>query len=119
MFPTRGSGADGSDIYLAAPGSGMADDATTRQRIADALRAAPHDAADLSTAVGVPTSAVYGHLEHVARSVRTDPTDERFLVAPPECRACGFDGFDDPLNDPSRCPECRSERIARPTFTIE
>ncbi len=96
-----------------------ADDATTRQRIADALRTAPHDAADLSMAVGVPRSAVYTHLEHVARSVRTDAADEQFLVAPPECHACGFDGFDDPLNDPSRCPECRSERIAQPTFVIE
>ena len=96
-----------------------ADDATTRQRIADALRTAPHDAADLSTAVGVPRSAVYTHLEHVARSVCTDAADEQFLVAPPECDACGFDGFDDPLNDPSRCPECRSERIAQPTFVIE
>jgi len=102
-------------------GSGMADedDATTRQRIAEALRAAPHDAADLSTAVGVSESAVYRHLDHVARSVRADSADEAFLVAPPECRACGFDGFDDPLNDPSRCPECRSERIAPPTFVIE
>ncbi len=88
-----------------------ADDATTRERIADALRTAPHDAADLSTAVGVPRSAVY--------RVRADAADERFLVAPPECRGCGFDGFDDPLNDPSRCPECRSERIAQPTFVIE
>ena len=96
-----------------------ADNTTTRERLADALRTAPHDAADLSTAVGVPKSAVYGHLEHVARSVRADATDEQFLVAPPECRACGFDGFDDPLNDPSRCPECRAERIAPPTFVIE
>ena len=96
-----------------------AEDATTRQRIADALRTAPHDAADLSTAVGVPRSAVYRHLEHVAQSVRADAADEQFLVAPPECRGCGFDGFDDPLNDPSRCPECRSERIAPPTFVIE
>jgi predicted Zn-ribbon and HTH transcriptional regulator len=96
-----------------------AEDATTRQRIADTLRTAPHDAADLSTTVGVPRSAVYRHLEHVARSVRADAADEQFLVAPPECRACGFDGFDDPLNDPSRCPECRSERIEPPTFVIE
>jgi predicted Zn-ribbon and HTH transcriptional regulator len=95
------------------------DDATTRQRLADALRSGPHDAAGLSAAVGVPESAVYRHLEHVARSVRAASGDERFLVAPPACRGCSFDGFDDPLNDPSRCPECRSERISPPTFVIE
>ena len=95
------------------------EEATTRQRIADALRTEPHDAAELSTAVGVPKSAVYRHVEHVSQTVESDDSDERFLVAPPECRACGFDGFDDPLNDPSRCPECRSERIAPPRFLIE
>ena len=95
------------------------DDSTVRERITAVLRTAPHDAADLSTAVGAPESSVYRHLEHVARSVRADAADEEFLVAPPECRACGFDGFDDPLNEPSRCPECRSERIAPPMFVIE
>ena len=94
------------------------EDATTRQRIADALRSEPHDAGALSTTVGVPRSAVYRHVEHVAQSVRSGD-DEQFLVAPPECRECGFDRFDDPLNDPSRCPECRSERIAEPAFLIE
>jgi predicted Zn-ribbon and HTH transcriptional regulator len=92
-------------------------EATTRQRIADALRDQPMTASELSETVGVPTSAVYGHLEHVAKSL--DGSDEQFLVAPPACRACGFDGFDDPLNYPSRCPECRSERIAEPQFTVE
>ncbi|WP_256287924.1 transcriptional regulator [Halobellus inordinatus] len=95
------------------------DEATTRQRIADALRAEPHGAADLSTAVGVPRSTVYHHLDHVAHSIEGSDADEQFLVAPPECRACGFDSFDDPLNDPSRCPECRSERIAEPQFVID
>ncbi|WP_336021942.1 transcriptional regulator [Halobellus salinisoli] len=94
-------------------------DSTARQRITDALRAEPHDAAELSTTVGIPRSAVYRHLDHVAQTVRSDGSDEQFLVAPPECRACGFDGFDDPLNDPSRCPDCRSERIAEPRFLIE
>lgn len=94
-------------------------EATTRQRIADALRAEPHGATELSAAVGVPRSSVYRHLDHVAQSVESAEGDERFLVAPPECRECGFDGFDDPLNEPSRCPECRSERIAEPQFVIE
>ena len=88
---------------------------TTRQRIADALRDAPATATDLAADLAVPTPQVYDHLRHVARS--TD--DEELLVAPPQCRDCGFDGFDDPLNAPSRCPECKSENVAEPTFTIE
>ncbi|WP_311171327.1 transcriptional regulator [Halobellus ordinarius] len=95
------------------------DDATTRERIAAALRTEPHGATALSATVGVPKSAVYQHLNHVARSVESAGDSEQFLVAPPECRDCGFDRFDDPLNNPSRCPECRSERIAEPQFVIE
>ena len=94
-----------------------ADEATTRQRVADRLRDDPASASDLSEAVGVPVSAVYDHVRHVSRSL--DGTDERLLVAPPTCRDCGFDRFDDPANDPSRCPECRSESIEEAVFTIE
>jgi predicted Zn-ribbon and HTH transcriptional regulator len=93
------------------------EESTTRQRIADALRKEPAAPRELSERLGVPTSAVYDHVRHVAQSLEN--ADERFLVAPPACLDCGFDGFDDPLNDPSRCPECRSERIAAPRFLIE
>ncbi|SFR46422.1 transcriptional regulator [Halogeometricum limi] len=94
-------------------------DATTRQRIADALREQPHTATSLSETVGLPRSSAYHHLEHVAQSVNSADGDERFLVAPPECRECGFSAFDDPVNYPSRCPECRSERIEEAVFKIE
>jgi hypothetical protein len=93
----------------------MAED-TTRQRIADELRAEPATASQLSTRVGVPASTVYDHLQHVARSL---DGDEQFLVAPPECRTCGFSAFDDPVNYPSRCPDCRSEGIEEAVFKIE
>jgi hypothetical protein len=89
---------------------------TTRQRIADELRSDPRTASELSTHVGVPPSTVYDHLQHVAQSLGED---EQFLVAPPECRNCGFSAFDDPVNYPSRCPECRSEGIEEAVFKIE
>jgi hypothetical protein len=94
-----------------------ATDATTRQRIADALRDEAATASDLSRTVGVPRSSVYGHLRHVARSL--DDADDQFLVAPPECTQCGFSDFDDPVNYPSRCPQCRSEGIEEAVFKIE
>ena len=88
---------------------------TTRQRIADTLREGPATASDLGETLSLPTPVVYDHVEHVSRSV---DGDAELLVAPPECRACGFDGFDDPINEPSRCPECKSERIEEPAFVI-
>jgi predicted Zn-ribbon and HTH transcriptional regulator len=92
-------------------------DRTTRERVADALREDPATVSELSKRVGAPRSAVYDHLRHIARSL--DGTDEQFLVAPPECTDCGFADFDDPVNYPSRCPACRSERIEEAVFTVE
>ncbi|MFB6236077.1 MAG: transcriptional regulator [Halopenitus sp.] len=91
-------------------------ESTTRQRIAEELRESPATASELAETLALPTPVVYEHLEHVAQSVEED---EEFLVAPPECNDCGFDRFDDPVNYPSRCPECKSENIAEPAFTIE
>ncbi|UIO98448.1 transcriptional regulator [Halobaculum sp. CBA1158] len=89
---------------------------TTRERIADALRAQPRDASALAAEFDVTRAAVYDHIEHVSRSV---PEGQQLLVAPPECRDCGFDGFDDRINTPSRCPKCKGENVEEPTFVIE
>ena len=93
---------------------------TTRQRIADALREEPRTASDLAATLSLPTPTVYEHLEHVSQSITEADGggDEEFLVAPPTCRECGFDGFDDPVNEPSRCPKCKCERIEEPAFVI-
>ncbi|ESS03370.1 MAG: putative transcriptional regulator containing an HTH domain fused to a Zn-ribbon [uncultured archaeon A07HR67] len=88
---------------------------TTRQRIAERLRTDAATASEIAADLSLPTPTVYDHLEHVSRSVGGD---EQFLVAPPTCRDCGFDGFDDPLNAPSRCPTCKSERVGEPSFVI-
>lgn len=89
---------------------------TTRQRIADALRGTEATASELAARVEVPVPTVYDHVTHVAKSL--SGTDEQLLVAPPQCRQCGFDRFDDPANEPSRCPECHSEDLTEPVFTI-
>ncbi|WIV66029.1 transcriptional regulator [Natrialbaceae archaeon AArc-T1-2] len=90
---------------------------TTRRRIADALREEPATPSELAATFDLTPEAATRHVEHVARSV--DGDGEQLLVAPPVCRECGFEEFDDLLNRPSRCPECKSEAIEEPTFTIE
>jgi predicted Zn-ribbon and HTH transcriptional regulator len=92
-------------------------ESTTRERITAALRQDAATASELATRVGTTRSAVYDHLRHVAQSL--SETDEQLLVAPPTCRDCGFDGFDDPINEPSNCPECRSENVEEPAFRID
>ncbi|QFU83328.1 transcriptional regulator [Natronorubrum aibiense] len=94
-------------------------DETTRQRLADALRAKPATPSELAIALDLTPESVLRHAEHVSQSVDGTETDEQLLVAPPTCRECGFDDFDDLLNLPSRCPNCKSESVAEPTLTIE
>lgn len=93
------------------------DDGTTRERIADRLRDEPATPSAIASEFSITAGSAISHVEHVSRSITG--TDETLLVAPPECRDCGFNGFDDPLNLPSRCPSCKSESISEPAFTID
>jgi hypothetical protein len=93
------------------------DDGTTRQRIADHLRAATAPASAIAAEFDITTADALSHVEHIARSLAA--TDEELLVAPPECRDCGFTDFDDLANRPSRCPSCRSESVEEPAFRID
>jgi predicted Zn-ribbon and HTH transcriptional regulator len=90
---------------------------TTRERIADRLREEPLSASALAREFEIRTPEALQHVEHVARSLAD--TDQQLLVAPPECRECGFDSFDDLINRPSRCPDCKSETVAEPAFQIQ
>ena len=92
---------------------------TTRQQITQYLRdgrgLSPSELAERFDDPTIHEGAIVAHVEHVRRSVGDE---ERLLVAPPECRDCGFDGFDNPEQNPSRCPDCRSENLSEPLFTI-
>lgn len=93
-------------------------DSTRRERLAETLGEEPATASELAAELDRPVSTVYTDLKHVARSIRYKD-DTEFLVAPPECTNCGFSAYDDPVNYPSRCPECRSESIEEAVFKIE
>lgn len=90
---------------------------TTRQQIATHLRNSPSPPGVLAGEFGIRSSEALSHVEHLAQSLQS--TDEQLLVAPPECRECGFSGFDDLINRPSRCPDCKSESVDEPVFTID
>lgn len=90
---------------------------TVRARIAAALAERPHTALSLSGAVGVPEREVASHLVHLARSLAH--RQGRFVVEPARCVACDFTFDESKLARPSRCPQCRAERIDPPRFSIE
>jgi predicted Zn-ribbon and HTH transcriptional regulator len=92
-------------------------EATTRERIADRLRAEPATPSALAAEFDVGPHSAVEHVRHLARSL--DAADEQLQVAPPTCEDCGFDRFDDPANLPSRCPDCKHEAVTEPVFRIE
>jgi predicted Zn-ribbon and HTH transcriptional regulator len=90
---------------------------TTRERMRDRLREETLTAGALAREFEIRTVEALDHVEHIARSL--EETDEQLLAAPPECRECGFDEFDDIANRPSRCPACKSESVEEPAFRVE
>jgi predicted Zn-ribbon and HTH transcriptional regulator len=90
---------------------------TTRQRIADSLRAEAMAAGTIANEHDIRTAEALTHVEHISKSL--DNTEEQLLVAPPECQECGFSAFDDLVNRPARCPDCKSEDVAEPAFKID
>ncbi len=90
---------------------------TTRQRITDRLREQPLTASAIAREFEITAANGLTHVEHIAKSL--DGTDEQLLVAPPTCSECGFEEFDDLINRPSRCPECKSESIEEPAFRVD
>jgi predicted Zn-ribbon and HTH transcriptional regulator len=88
-----------------------------------ALRAAletpsAKDLHELSAELHVSEKLLPGVLEKLSRTLRH--SGQKLTQQAACCLECGF-GFDDRtrFTTPSRCPRCRSERIAAARFRIE
>lgn len=92
--------------------------ATIRQQLIELLRRDAHDARELSQSVGIREKEVYEHLPHIERSLSAK--GEKLETHAPRCIACGF-RFNkrEKTNPPSRCPQCKSERIGSPKYRIK
>ncbi len=91
--------------------------ATVRSALRQVLRERPLTARELSARVGISEKDVFGHLEHLARSLRH--SSERLRVEPAQCLACGFVFKERTrLRKPSKCPVCRSQRMDPSRFII-
>lgn len=95
-----------------------------RERIRQLLRGTknPLSVGDIVALLGEHTDlkSVYEDIEHVAKSVHGESKGKEYVIMiPPTCRACGFifKRLGKP-KVPSRCPECKSERVTSPLFKI-
>jgi predicted Zn-ribbon and HTH transcriptional regulator len=90
---------------------------TLRKAIAHALEDGPLTAREISERVGLPEREVAAHLAHLERTLKN--AGQTLTVLPARCVACGF-AFTkrDKKTRPSRCPECKSERLEPPRFGV-
>ena len=87
---------------------------TLRHEIVAVLKEESLTAREISELVGISEKEVLAHLEHIRIALRGG-----FLMTPAECMACGFSFRKrERLKGPGRCPVCRSEHIAEPSFSV-
>jgi len=78
----------------------------------------PCSSKELSSVARISEQEVYGHLEHIRKSIAT--TGGQLHITPAECKKCGFIfSKRERLKKPGKCPVCRGESIQEPLYTIE
>ncbi|ADH87275.1 transcriptional regulator [Desulfurivibrio alkaliphilus AHT 2] len=88
-----------------------------RRQIAELLVAGTLSARDLSTLLSLPEREIYGHLEHLQRSLQS--SGQKLVVIPSRCLKCEFEfSKRSRLKKPGRCPRCRATHISAPLFNI-
>jgi len=92
---------------------------TNPQRLREALTGAtPRSVKELSQELSLSERDVVAALEKLTRSLERGPALLR--RAAPRCLACDFEFSERArISRPSRCPECRSERIQPARFWID
>ena len=91
---------------------------TVRQEIIALLEENPPvTAKNISAEVRIPEKEVYGHLEHIHKSLNKD--GRHLHIIPAECLKCGFIFTKrDRPKTPGSCPVCHAEHIQEPLFSI-
>lgn len=91
---------------------------TIRQEIIALLSEGEYGAKSISGIIRISEKEVYVHLEHIARSLRSQKM--RLKITPAACLACGFI-FEarNRFTSPGRCPKCKGEHIQDPEYGIE
>lgn len=90
---------------------------TIRQKIILLLEGQSLSAKDISAEARISEKEVYGHLEHIKKSL--NKSAHRLIILPSECNKCGFVFKKrDRLKKPGKCPICYSESISEPFFSI-
>lgn len=91
---------------------------TVRHEIMRVLDGHTCSALEISAEVRVSEKEVFGHLEHIRRTLGEQ--NRKLVVTPAECLGCGFVFRKrDRLTAPGRCPVCHGEHIQEPLYSID
>jgi predicted Zn-ribbon and HTH transcriptional regulator len=90
---------------------------TIRQQMIALLDETEMSARELSQVLGIREKDIYGHLEHISRSLKSK--GKKVFIQPSVCLACGF-VFEDRkrFTRPGRCPKCKKTRLQWPTYRV-
>ncbi len=88
---------------------------TRREQMIEYLENSEYTVKDLAALIRSNTRDTLDDLSHIKRSV-----GKRLNVRSAECTACHFSFTKrDRLSTPSRCPQCKSERIVGPWISVK
>ncbi|AAY79449.1 transcriptional regulator [Sulfolobus acidocaldarius] len=93
---------------------------TTREKIVLLLKYSqePLTAKQIMKILGIKKEKeVYENLYHIAKSLKRK--NVKLFVYLPKCNNCGYVFNIEKPRKPSKCPECKSENIEPPKFTIK
>jgi predicted Zn-ribbon and HTH transcriptional regulator len=99
---------------------------TTRERLAEIFLSNPgveftlRDLLSMLSLRERDAKRLLEDINHVAKTIRrATGGSAHLLMRPPVCRSCGYVFKDlETARIPSRCPRCKSERIAPPAFVL-
>lgn len=91
---------------------------TVRQEMIALLSGEKNGAKSISKILRISEKEVYGHLEHIARSMKS--RGAKLRITPACCLECGFT-FEsrNRFTSPGKCPRCKGEHIRDPQYAIE
>ncbi len=89
---------------------------TRRKDIIDLLSKQSMTVRELAELFHADARDILIDLEHIAQSVRPS----RLIMEPSSCKSCGFlFKKRERHKRPSKCPECKNEKITEPVFSVE
>ena len=88
-----------------------------RKDLINLLLENPMSIAQIARMVGEPPGQIADDLNHLFRSLKH--TENKAVIEPARCRACGFEFAGVKVSKPSKCPNCHSTWLTEPRVRIE